>query len=983
MLLRRAILKKSVLLLLIIVILSNYCYANFEDTLETSVNAAHNYYEMLQSYTDVINYSTYIAKHKDKEFPQREYLIDAHSYTDVFNMELEILENFQGMEGKSVLTKEEGSITYEVEVKEAGLYNISFEYYPIEGKNSAIQRAIFINGQLPFSEVNNVEFDRLWIDSPHNVLKDNQGNDLRPSQIESPDWIKAVAKDYQGHYTTPFKFYFSKGVHSLTIVSIREPMVLRKIRIYQEEEIPTYAEKLKIYKENGYKEVLGRLLYFEAEDASLKSSQMLYPDADNSSPAVTPYSPKLNLNNTIGGYNWRIAGQWIEWEVDVPESGLYNLGFNVKQNFVRGIYTSRKLYINGKVPFSNAERIPFRHHRDWRIEVLGDEEPYLFYFKEGKNTIRMEAVLGEFSEVIREVETGVRNLNRLYRKILSVTGTSPDRWRDYQVEKSIPGIVDSMKVEKERLDLIIKKIEEMAGNIGDREAGLISMRDQLDRLCRDVELITRQIDQFKQNMGSMADWMIRAMEQPLQLDKIYILSSDKSIPKLKNSFWNRVVHEIKSLFYSFIVNYNAIGNVTKDKDERVITVWVGTGRDQANTMKALIDEDFTRKTGINVNLMLVDMATLLPATLSGQGPDVAMQVWNDIPMNYGMRNAVVDLTSFEDFHEVIGQFHESAMVPYTFEDKCFALPEQLIFKMLFYRKDILRDLNLQYPDTWDEVKTTISVLSKNQMGFGLLPMDYYDINSINVLPVSEAVFGMFLYQNGGQYYTDDKRASALDTDVAIKAFREFTEYYTDYKLEREFDGINRFRTGEMPLVISDYTMYNTLQVFAPEIRGLWGFAPVPGTVKDDGSIRRDVPATGLACIMMEKSKDKEASWEFMKWWVSAQTQTRFGVEMEALMGPAARYPTANLEALANLPWPINDYRALAQQLENVKGIPQIPGGYFNSRHINNAFYTVVTEDNKFRRLMGSVSLEPREAITEYVRYINDEITYKRKEFGLD
>ena len=37
---------------------------------------------------------------------------------------------------------------------------------------------------------------------------------------------------------------------------------------------------------------------------------------------------------------------------------------------------------------------------------------------------------------------------------------------------------------------------------------------------------------------------------------------------------------------------------------------------------------------------------MLPqATLAGQGPDVAVQVGSDLPMNYGMRSAVVDLSN--------------------------------------------------------------------------------------------------------------------------------------------------------------------------------------------------------------------------------------------------------------------------------------------------------------------------------------------------
>lgn len=93
------------------------------------------------------------------------------------------------------------------------------------------------------------------------------------------------------------------------------------------------------------------------------------------------------------------------------------------------------------------------------------------------------------------------------------------------------------------------------------------------------------------------------------------------------------------------------------------------------------------------------------------------------------------------------------------------------------------------------------------------------------------------------------------------------------------------------------------------------------------------------------------------------------------MGASARYMTANVEAFANLPWPIQDYRALAEQFENVRGIRQVPGGYFTWRNVNNAFYRVVVSTEE-------EWMAPREALTEYVNYINDEINHKREEFGM-
>ena len=102
--------------------------------------------------------------------------------------------------------------------------------------------------------------------------------------------------------------------------------------------------------------------------------------------------------------------------------------------------------------------------------------------------------------------------------------------------------------------------------------------------------------------------------------------------------------------------------------------------------------------------------------------------------------------------------------------------------------------------------------------------------------------------------------------------------------------------------------------------------------------------------------------------------------MESLMGASARVATANLEALSNLSWPLRDLKALTTQLSFAKGIPQVPGGYYSWRNVNNAFYTVTEDASKKAR--DSASATPREELMDKVYYINAEITYKRQEFGL-
>jgi ABC-type glycerol-3-phosphate transport system substrate-binding protein len=234
-----------------------------------------------------------------------------------------------------------------------------------------------------------------------------------------------------------------------------------------------------------------------------------------------------------------------------------------------------------------------------------------------------------------------------------------------------------------------------------------------------------------------------------------------------------------------------------------------------------------------------------------------------------------------------------------------------------------------------------------------------------------------IYQRGGTLYTDDRRKTLLDSETSIEAFDYYVSLFTQYKTPVYYDFANRFRTGEMPLGFADFSLFNTLEIFAPEIRGMWKFGLMPGTKMPDGTINRSVACGGSAAMMFPNTENNNSegntdAWEFIKWWVSAETQLRFGLEMESVMGTSARYPTANIEAFNSLSWSVSQLETLNAQRQWTVGTPEIPGGYYLSRHITNAV----------RRMINNKK-DTRETLLDYSRIINDELMKKRKELGIE
>ncbi|MCA0756601.1 extracellular solute-binding protein [Paenibacillus sp. N4] len=913
------------------------------------------------------SYDNYLERYKNEEQPAEEIVIRGADYIKADGMSPEIISELGGVSGEFVKTEESGSIQWELEVPKSGLYHIAMRYFPIEGKSSAIERELLIDGELPFASARNLTFHRVWKNESEQISQDNRGNELRPRQVEAPMWQESLFRDTEGYYDEPYVFYFSEGKHTLTLVSSREPVAIDYLKVYRYDAPPAYEEVEADYKSKGYTETSGQLIKVQGEQASYKSSPTLYPIPDRSSPSTEPYNVSKIRMNTIGGNNWRVPGQWIAWEIEAPEDGLYRIAVKNRQELLRGIYSTRSLRIDGEIPFQEMTQIPFYYDSDWQMNVLGNgEKPYLFYLTKGKHELRLEVSLGAIAPLIRQVEASVLEINAMYRKILMITGNVPDPYRDYQLDKQIPDMVDVFQKQSEVLNAVSEELVRLTGEKSDKTAVLNKTAYQLEDMAKKPETVQKRLAQFKINVGSVGAWILQVREQPLEIDYLTLASSDVKLPKANASAAKKVVHEVSSFFHSFFEDYDTIGNTAENKQS--ITVWVGTGRDQAQVLKAMIDDSFTPLTGIGVNLKLVNQDVLLRASLAGEGPDVAMQVGNDVPVNFGMRNAAEDLSKFPDYEMVVQQFRDSAIVPYRFGEQVFALPEQQIFNMLFYRKDILEELNLEPPQTWDDVYAMIPVLQKHHMD---LALPIAQATGVPVLEVNRA-YAMMLYQMKGSFYLNDGAKSGLDTEVGLGAFKKWTDFYTSYKLPLIFDFPMRFRTGEMPVGIQDYTFYNYLTVSAPEIKGLWEFVPVPGTVQQDGTIRRDVASGGTAAIMLKQAQNKDAAWEFMKWWVSKDSQVRFGREMEGLMGAAARYPTANIEALKELPWPARDYLNLEEQWQWVQGVPEVPGGYFTGRHLDNALREVINNGTN-----------TADALYDYVQEIDYEIAQKRDEFNLD
>ena len=908
-------------------------------------------------------YSNYLQAHADAPSGSAEAVIDIAA----FEGDAELREE-NGV--PCVYTPDGSYVTWKVNVAQTGMYNIQLDYLTTASRGVDIERELYINGELPFSGARSLCFTRLWKDGAA-VRQDNQGNDIRPTQVEVFDWQTVRCKDDMGYVAEPYKFYFEAGENTLSLKAVNEPMIIGAISLTPVQVFSTYAEYSAGQPQVSMSESAKNWqVTVQGEASSLRSSPSLYARYDRSSPATEPYSVTNTVLNYIGGDPWNNAGQWIEWQVDVPEDGYYNLSIKGRQAYQRGAISSRMVYIDGEILFDAMSNVAFDYNTSWNLRTLADEQgtPYRFYLTEGSHTIRMEATLGDMGAVLQAMEDSIYRLNLIYRKILVLTGPNPDRFRDYSLEKVYPEVIEAMSLESKRLYKLVDDTVAITGQKSDRVAVAQTLAVQLENFVNHTERITQSFSNFKDNITSLGTAMQNMGETKLDVDLLVISGEKAALPEVHDGFLEKLSHEVRSAVSSYFVDYNALGDTYDDNAEnadKLIEVWITTGRDQSTVLKTMVDDTFTPETGIRVNVKLVVADTLLTAVVAGNGPDVVLSVGSWFPVNYAMRNAVEDLTQFSDFDQVVKPFYESALTSMRYNGGVYALPETQEFSVLFYREDVLDELGLQVPETWDDQIALLPTIQGNNLSVGI-PYPYIANADISIL-------NSLIYQNGGAVYDEQAMRTLIDSENGVAAFKLYTSLYNDYGLPTVYDFVSRFRSGEMPIGLAAYSQFNTLSVSAPEIRNLWNFAAFPGTLQEDGTVDHSVHCGGNCCMMIatDDVNVKNNSWEFLKWWVSTETQVRFGREIESVLGSSARYTTANTEALKQLAWSADQLKVLEEQMAQTVGFREIAGGYSTTRHMTNAI----------RRVINSKE-DARETLLTYARTINEEIRVKRREFNL-
>jgi ABC-type glycerol-3-phosphate transport system substrate-binding protein len=863
------------------------------------------------------------------------------------------------------------SINLEFNVPESGLYVPVFDYRRIDEELNNFKFALELNGSLPFSEARSLELPRLWSDETKEFTRDRYNDESLPLQIPFDGWMSESPADTAGRVVDPVGLSLEAGFNRISLRAVSSAGIeIRSLTLRPYRPLPTYAEyRASLPTATAPAEVIS--IDINAIDYVSKNAYDVRLGAEDD-PAAQPFDRVDALLNVIEGSSWEQSGEEISYEFSVPRSGRYLIGLHYK-NPKADFSVFRSLRVNGEIPFAELRAYEFESTgiNRWSWETLAGEDGDAFelYLQEGLNRISLRTEREPVTEATRALKMIIAHMNYFGIEIMKVAGREVDENRTWRLTNYIPKTAAYLDAYRLLISDIMNDLASFStkGIESSMTASLETALFKLEKLAEDPDELPVYLSDIystsiydKPISQILGDTVTMLEDGELTLEAIAVES--EVLPRRANAgFLARSSSSLASLWSTFTSDKY----ITRNEDE-VLNIWVTRPITHTDIMQKMADADFTRRTGIEVKISVMpDPNRLILATAADTVPDVAMGLPSYIPFDLAIRGASYDISQFPDFWEVASDFSPGAFIPYILNQEVYALPETLDFHSLIYRTDIFDQLDLVPPNTWAEVIDMLPVLQRYGMNF------YHPI--AGGLPTLKWFYqtSPFVYQFGGQLYEPDGLSVSLDDPDTVAGLRFMSELFSLYALQQQVPIFyNSFRFGVIPVGIVDSQSYLQIKFAAPELRGQWSLAPYPGIPDENGEVQRWFIANGVAALIMKDSDRPEQAWEFMKWWLSKETQVDFGYRLQSTYGPEFLWISANLDALADAPIDEAEKEVILEQVKWQRDVPRTPAQYMLERGLSDIWINSATQN-----------MSVRTEIDKMIPVIDREVSRKMIEFG--
>ncbi len=324
-----------------------------------------------------------------------------------------------------------------------------------------------------------------------------------------------------------------------------------------------------------------------------------------------------------------------------------------------------------------------------------------------------------------------------------------------------------------------------------------------------------------------------------------------------------------------------LGSCGAGVDENVITFWHAMGRWEGELL-AIIDEYNALHPEMpvrayNMSRYQALSQKIIAAVAAGQPPTIsqAYEAWTAEMMAGGIIESV---QPYADGEMGVAGLSEADWADYRqvflnecrYEGRLWSFPFNKSVRTLFYNRDLFAELGLDPdapPTTWDEWRDYSAHISADLDGDGR--NDRWG----STARASVTVFGNFLLQNDGSFFSADGERSTIAEPEGIEALEFMHELFGSRTLGyATFDYAyqNEFKAGKVGMMESSSV---SLSFLRGRLDFELGVAPLPGRKRQTAMIQ----GTNLVIFKKATEAQKRGAWEFIKFVTSTENATRWSI----------------------------------------------------------------------------------------------------------
>lgn len=345
---------------------------------------------------------------------------------------------------------------------------------------------------------------------------------------------------------------------------------------------------------------------------------------------------------------------------------------------------------------------------------------------------------------------------------------------------------------------------------------------------------------------------------------------------------------------------------------QVVTFWA-MGR-EAEVVEQFLPEFERSHPGIRVDLQQIPWTAahekLLTAFAGDTLPDVC-QLGNTWIPEFALLDTLTPLQAHADASKVVepADYFPGIWDTNLIDGKLVGIPWYVDTRLLYYRKDILRDSGVRLPiRTWDEWRTAMAKI-KAHVG-----ADRYAL----LMPLNEFEQQLSLgLQTGDPLLRDHDNRGNFQSPGFRKALAFYAETFdrgwapklSETQISNVWD---EFFNGYYAFYFSGPWNIREFRARAPEkLKNQWGTMALPGPDGPGAGI-----AGGTSLVIFRGSRHKDAAWQLIEFLSRPDIQQRFHAAIGDLPPRRSTWQSPQLEGdpLA---------RAFRDQLERVKPTPKV------------------------------------------------------------